>query len=206
MAGVAAPRPAARPDEANCPAARRLQATGSTATPGATSSSPFPMSGCCCSSWCPSSSFLHELRRIGHRPAACHWSDELALCRSVKTLPGLFTNNSISGPISTRFAMRGIATFFCLLIGYPMALGIARAQRRLAQYPAAAGHPAVLDLVPAARLCLDRAAGKQQLVQSRPHLALQHLPSASGARSTRPDDEHQFRRRSSASSIPTCPS
>ena len=63
-----------------------------------------------------------------------------------------------------------IATFFTLLIGYPMALGIARAARRMAQCAAAPGDPAVLDVVPAARLCLDRTSRQQQLVQSRPDL------------------------------------
>ena len=43
-------------------------------------------------------------------------------------------------------------------------------QGRLAQHPAAPRHPAVLDLIPAARLCLDRHDGQQQLVQPRAHL------------------------------------
>jgi ABC-type spermidine/putrescine transport system permease subunit I len=38
-----------------------------------------------------------------------------------------------------------VSTFFCLLLGYPMAYAIARAN----------SHPAILDLIPAARVRLD---------------------------------------------------
>ena len=68
-------------------------------------------------------------------------------------------------------------------------------QGRLAQYPAAPRHPAVLDFVPAARLCLDRHDGKQQLVQPGAYLTTINafLPAASGNQ-FRPDDEFEFRR------------
>jgi putrescine transport system permease protein len=50
-----------------------------------------------------------------------------------------------------------VSTLLCLLIGYPMAYAIAR-HADLAQPAAAAGDPAVLDVVPAARVRVDRAA------------------------------------------------
>ena len=63
-----------------------------------------------------------------------------------------------------------IATALCLLLRLSHGFGHCARQGRLAQYPAAPRHPAVLDLVPAPRLCLDRHDGKQQLVQPRAHL------------------------------------
>ena len=48
-----------------------------------------------------------------------------------------------------------ISTALCLVCGYPIAYGIARSSPRRAQHPAAVRDPAVLDLVPAAHLCLD---------------------------------------------------
>ena len=53
-----------------------------------------------------------------------------------------------------------VSTVLCLLIGYPMAYGIARATPAMAQCAADDGRAAVLDLVPAARLCVDRAAAR----------------------------------------------
>ena len=88
-----------------------------------------------------------------------------------------------------------MATVLCLLIGYPMALGIDPRQQILAQYPADAGDPAVLDLVPAARLRVDGAAGEQQLVQSRPDRPLQLAGAERMGDAVDPDDELEFRRR-----------
>jgi hypothetical protein len=49
-----------------------------------------------------------------------------------------------------------VSTLLTLLIGYPIAYGMARAPRELRPSPAHAGDPAVLDVVPDPRLCLDR--------------------------------------------------
>ena len=116
----------------------------------------------------------HELSATRDRPCRPFVCDADMALRHLRQLrPPVRRTASISQRLSrSRSRNAALATFFCLLIGYPMALGIARAARRLAQRPAAAGHPAVLDLVPAARLCLDRPAGQQQLVQSRPDLDL----------------------------------
>ena len=62
----------------------------------------------------------------------------------------------------------------CLLIGYPMAYGIARAKASDPQRAAAAGHTAVLDLAAAARLCLDRPAEGQRRDQQCADVARGH--------------------------------
>ena len=60
-----------------------------------------------------------------------------------------------------------ISTMFCLLLGYPMAYAIARADADVAQHAAAADHPAVLDVVPAARVRVDRIARQQRARSTR---------------------------------------
>ena len=60
-----------------------------------------------------------------------------------------------------------ISTLLCLLVGYPMAYAIARAHPILAQHAADDGDPAVLDVVPAARVRVDRHPEEQ-----RPHQQL----------------------------------
>ena len=95
---------------------------------------------------------------------------ELALCHLRQLSAARLRTRSMSRGYLNSLLYAAIATFLCLLIGYPMALGDRPRRGRLAQHPAAAGHPAVLDLVPAARLCLDRPARQQQLVQPRPYL------------------------------------
>ena len=67
----------------------------------------------------------------------------------------------------------------------------------LAQHPADAGDPAVLDLVPAARLCVDRHPQEQRPDQQLPDLARHHRRAAA-------DDADRTSRSTSASSIPTC--
>ena len=64
-----------------------------------------------------------------------------------------------------------ISTLLCLVIGYPMAYGIARASRVHPQRAAAAGDAAVLDLAAAAGLCLDRPAEGQRRHQQRADVA-----------------------------------
>ena len=93
---------------------------------------------------------------------------------------------STSTPISARSRSPPSRRSLALLIGYPMAYAIARAAGPLAQHPADAGDPAVLDLVPAARLCLDRLPARQ-----RRH---QQLPRAVRHRAADHDAADRFRR------------
>ncbi len=65
-----------------------------------------------------------------------------------------------------------VSTLLCLLIGYPMALGIARAPPGHAQPAADGGDPAVLDVVPAARLCVDGAAASNNGVLNNMLMAM----------------------------------
>ena len=64
--------------------------------------------------------------------------------------------------------MAAIGTLLCLLLGYPMAYFIARQPTAPPPDPAARRHPAVLDLVPVARVCLDRPAEQQGRDQQLP--------------------------------------
>ncbi len=59
----------------------------------------------------------------------------------------------------------GISTICCLLLGYPLGLGGGAQQAVDAQYSAAAGDPAVVDVILNPRLCLDGAAEKQWRVE-----------------------------------------
>ena len=59
------------------------------------------------------------------------------------------------------------STMFCLLLGYPMAYAIARSPPTQRNVLPDAGHPAVLDFVPAARLCVDRPAQDRRRDQQR---------------------------------------
>ena len=88
--------------------------------------------------------------------------------------------NASSSPASS--------TLICLLLGYPMAYGIARAPRALAQAAADAGHPAVLDQLPDPRLRLDRHPQERR-------------PASTRCCSARPDRTSRWR-----CSTPTSPS
>ena len=68
----------------------------------------------------------------------------------------LFTDRLYINAFLNSIKVAFISTILCLLVGYPMAYGIARAKAEDPQSAAAAGHPAVLDLLAAARLCVDR--------------------------------------------------
>ena len=58
-----------------------------------------------------------------------------------------------------------VSSLLCLLIGYPMALAIARAPERWRSLLLLLVMPAVLDRVPAAHRGLDRAVGRRRLDQ-----------------------------------------
>ena len=130
MAAIAAVRqPSPRPQAPELPTGTAAFATGSTARPGATSSSPFPISGFCCSFV---AALLHHCcdqlsaQSTIAQPAVT--SAELALCHLRQLSADLPRTTFYLARLSQLASRcRRSATFFCLLIGYPMALGIARA-------------------------------------------------------------------------------
>ena len=175
----------------------------------AASSSPFPISGCCSSSSFPSSSssrFRCRRRRSPCRPT----------CRSSTLSEGFSVWSQLARAElrQLHLADRGRALLqrLCLERRHRGDLDLPHAAGRLSHrlrhgaraghHPpdaADAGHPAVLDLVPDPRLCLDRhpqAGGPAQPVPAGDR----HHRRAAASSST------PTRRSSSASSIPTCPS
>ena len=71
-----------------------------------------------------------------------------------------------------------VSTFLVLLVGYPIAYGMARAPKRLAADAADAGHPAVLDVVPDPRLRLDRHPQEGRAAQPAAPVARRHRRAA----------------------------
>ena len=109
----------------------------------------------------------------------------------------LFTDPLYVSSYLYSLKVAAVSTLFCLLLGYPMAYAIARSTPDLAQPAADADHPAVLDVVPAARVCLDRPAQEQRCDQQR--AACSSASSTSRSRCCRP-----ISRSTSASSIRIC--
>ena len=104
---------------------------------------------------------------------------------------------SISPPICEPRRSRALSTAILLLIGFPIAYGMARAPRALAGRAVHAGGAAVLDLVPDPHLCLDQHPAARRPAQPGAARA-RHRRCAAGL-ALRPTP-----RSSSASSIPIC--
>ncbi len=164
----------------------------------------FPPCGCCCSSSFP---FLIVLKisfseaRLAIPPYAplIDWLHGLpAPQMHLANYAFLFTDPLYLRSYLYSLKVAAVSTLFCLLIGYPMAYAIARAGCGLAHLAADADHAAVLDVVPAARLCLDRAAAEQRRHQQRAAepRRLIHQPVTLL--------QTDFSPSTSASSIPTC--
>ena len=125
MAGIAAPaRRRGRPSE--LPRA----ATGQLARPQGLARFHHRHSLCLAAVLLPSALLHHlrdQLRRASRHPAL-HLRPNSALSSSSTIIDRLFTDNLyFRAYLNSRLIAR-IATFFSLLIGYPMALGIARAR------------------------------------------------------------------------------
>ena len=112
-----------------------------------------------------------EFSPLGRPPyePVFRWLDEGAL--QIKLLIGsysyLFHEPLYVSAWLYSLKVAAFSTILCLLLGYPMAYAIARSPPTYRNVLPDAGHPAVLDLVPAARLRLDRAAQDRRRHQQR---------------------------------------
>ena len=154
------------------------QAAGRSAIPTA-------VAAACCS-WCP---FLIVLKHLLLRSAAGDPAVRAAASNWHHGSPALEVHfgqrTRFCSPIplyisSYLYSLKvaAVSTLCCLLLGYPMAYAIARAAPATRTRAADADHAAVLDLVPAARLCLDRPAEEQRRHQQRAAAAARHQPAA----------------------------